>query len=113
MIDMDADMVKIITCSRDLLAMSLKDALQADAGAFEQLPLGTKRAIFLSGMSGAEVQEVVSAYHDSGLPRSMWAAAVPANYDRSLGALVEDIYGDHQLMMQLEKEAVERKAAQQ
>ena len=29
----------------------------------------------------------------------MWAAAVPANYDRSLGALVEDIYGDHQLMV--------------
>ena len=35
----------------------------------------------------------------AGLPRSMWAAAVPANYDRSLGALVEDIYGDHQLMV--------------
>ena len=29
----------------------------------------------------------------------MWAAAVPANYDRKLGALVEDIYGDHQLMV--------------
>ena len=37
----------------------------------------------------------------AGLPRSMWAAAVPANYDRSLGALVEDIYGDHQLMVRL------------
>ena len=35
----------------------------------------------------------------AGLPRSMWAAAVPANYDRALGALVEDIYGDHQLMV--------------
>ena len=31
-----------------------------------QLPLGTKRAVFLSGMSGAEVQEVISAYNDSG-----------------------------------------------
>jgi len=29
----------------------------------------------------------------------MWAAAVPANYDRKLGALIEDIYGDHQLMV--------------
>ena len=29
----------------------------------------------------------------------MWAAAVPANYDRMLGTLIEDIYGDHQLMV--------------
>ena len=29
----------------------------------------------------------------------MWAAAVPANYDRTLGTLIEDIYGDHQLMV--------------
>ena len=31
-----------------------------------QLPLSTKRAVFLSGMCGAEVQEVISAYNDSG-----------------------------------------------
>ena len=31
-----------------------------------QLPLGTKRLVFLSGMSAAEVQEVISAYRDSG-----------------------------------------------
>ena len=35
-----------------------------------QLPPGTRRAVVLSGMSGAEVQEVVSAYADSGGPRS-------------------------------------------
>lgn len=29
--------LQIITCSRDLLRMSLKDALCADAGAFEQV----------------------------------------------------------------------------
>ena len=37
----------------------------------------------------------------AGLPRSMWAAAVPANYDRKLGTLIEDIYGDHQLMVSI------------
>lgn len=45
---------------------------------------------------------LVIASHDcAGLPRSMWAAAVPANYGRGLGALVEDIYGDHQLMVRI------------
>ena len=33
----DSPTVQIITCSRDLLLMSLEDALQADAGAFEQV----------------------------------------------------------------------------
>ena len=36
-----------------------------------QLPLGTHRAVFLSGMSGAEVQEVISAYLDAGMPNVM------------------------------------------
>ena len=31
--------LQVITCSRDLLLMTLKDALQADAGAFEQVLL--------------------------------------------------------------------------
>ena len=30
-----------------------------------------------------------------GLPETVWAAAVPMNYDRKLEELVEDIYGDH------------------
>ena len=34
-----------------------------------QLPEGTPRAVFLSGMNGPEVNEVVSAYmYDSGMP---------------------------------------------
>jgi hypothetical protein len=32
-----------------------------------QLPPGTRRAVVLSGMSGSEVQEVISAYADSGM----------------------------------------------
>ncbi|CAL8466395.1 g5931 [Coccomyxa elongata] len=102
MIDMDADIVKIITCTKKMLSSTLEQSLDSPAPVFEQLPLGTKRAVFLSGMSGAEVQEVISAYNDSGLPPTVWAAAVPANYQRTISVLLEDIYGDHNLMANME-----------
>ncbi|KAK9844329.1 hypothetical protein WJX74_000876 [Apatococcus lobatus] len=94
--DMDGDMVKVSACSRQMLAAKLIDALQAPVPAFEQLPDGTPRAVFLSGMNGPEVNEVISAYHDSGLPDCAWAAALPVNAERLVGKLVQDIYGDHQ-----------------
>ncbi|BDA51235.1 hypothetical protein COCOBI_18-1120 [Coccomyxa sp. Obi] len=109
MIDMDADMVKIITCTRKMLSSTLEQSLDSPAPVFEQLPLGTKRAVFLSGMSGAEVQEVISAYNDSGLPPTVWAAAVPANYQRTVSTLLEDIYGDHNLMLQREQELLRQR----
>ena len=64
-----------------------------------QPPLGSKRAVILSGMSAAEVMGVIGAYRDAGLPETVWAAAVPANFDRKVAALVDDIYGDHAYMV--------------
>ena len=35
----------------------------------------------------------------AGLPETVWAAAVPANYDRQICELIEDIYGDHMYLV--------------
>ena len=35
----------------------------------------------------------------AGLPETVWAAAVPMNYDRKVEELVEDIYGDHNYLV--------------
>lgn len=81
MLDMDADIVRMICCSRAMLRGSLQAALEVDAvpdyeqararsdcpfpllamalqserGCTAQPPLGTQRAVILSGMSSAEV----------------------------------------------------------
>ena len=34
-----------------------------------------------------------------GLPATVWAAAVPQNYERRVSQLVEDIHGDHAYMV--------------
>lgn len=39
--------------------------------------------------------------HATGLPETVWAAAVPANYDRVVTTLVDDVYGDHEYMVSL------------
>jgi len=93
--DMEADMVKVICCGTEQLQGSLQQALEGPTPDVKEPKLGTRRAIFLSGMSGEEVSEVIGAYNDSGLPETVWAAAVPMNFTRRLEDLVEDIYGDH------------------
>lgn len=35
----------------------------------------------------------------AGLPETVWAAAVPANYDRRICDVIEDIYGDHMFLV--------------
>ena len=35
----------------------------------------------------------------SGLPEPVWAAALPVNAERPVGQLVDDVYGDHAVMV--------------
>jgi hypothetical protein len=42
----------------------------------------------------AQVMEVVAAYKDAGLPPTVFAAAVPKNWSRSVSALVAELYED-------------------
>ncbi|KAK9838493.1 hypothetical protein WJX81_002737 [Elliptochloris bilobata] len=102
MLDMDADIVRLICCNRAMLRGSLQDALEVDAVPdYEQAAaVGTRRAVILSGMSSAEVLEVIDAYRDAGLPPALWAAAVPMNYERPVRELLEDIARDHAYMME-------------
>lgn len=95
MADMDADMVKIIPCSQRMLDQTLQNALESSPPKFEQAPLGQKTAVILSGMYASEIVEVISAYKENGLPATVFAAAVPKNYDHIVRELVDEIHNDH------------------
>lgn len=56
-----------------------------------QLAPGTRRAVVLSGMSGSEVQEVVSAYADSGAHGAGCTIVVHAHVPCIQGELQHDI----------------------
>jgi hypothetical protein len=64
----------------------------ADAPGPVQPPLGQRRAVIMSGMFTSEVLEVISGYKDAGLPPTVFAAAVPNNYARAVGEVVESCW---------------------
>ncbi|KAF8073213.1 hypothetical protein HT031_000874 [Scenedesmus sp. PABB004] len=99
MLDMEADEVKIVACTRAMLGSTLQAALEAEAPQYEQPPLGQRRAVVLSGMYGCEVTEVIAAYRDAGLPPCAFAAAVPNNFTRNVKELSEAIWRDHSAML--------------
>ncbi|KAL6763356.1 hypothetical protein V8C86DRAFT_2499491 [Haematococcus lacustris] len=101
---MEADMFKVSPCTRAMLAGRLQEALEADCPDWEQLPLGTRRCIVLSGMFGAEVVDVVAAYRESGLPPCVFAAAVPNNMNRVVGELVAEVVKEDSVMRKMEQE---------
>lgn len=102
--DMDADIVKIIPCTRDLMKCTLQEALDSTYPRYEEPPLGQRRMVIMSGMHAAEVMEVISAYKDSGLPPTVFAAAVPNNYQRVVGELVSEVIQDHSNMQKRKQE---------
>lgn len=107
--DMEADMVKVVPCTKVMMSGTLQEALEVqEPPSYEQPALGQRRALVLSGMYGAEVIEVVSAYKEAGLPPAVFAAAVPNNYQRVISGLVEEVYADHNAMKQ---QAAQRRAA--
>lgn len=92
--DIEADMVKIVPCTRAHLDSTLQAALESDYPHYEQPALGQRRALFMSGMYGSEVVELIAAYKEAGLPPCAFAAAVPNNYQRTVGDLAESVWRD-------------------
>jgi hypothetical protein len=54
--DMEAEMVPIYCAGQEVLAGSLKDALEGGTPGYCEPPVGVRRAVFLSGMYTAEVR---------------------------------------------------------
>ncbi|KAI7836364.1 hypothetical protein COHA_009757 [Chlorella ohadii] len=107
--EMEAEMVKLVPASVSMLEGSLGAALEREpVPAFEQAPLGTRRVVFLSGMYAAEVMETISAFREAGLPETVFAAAVPNNWERVVGELVQEVYADHAAMKRQRQQQQQR-----
>jgi hypothetical protein len=99
--DIGAEQVDLLSCLPEMLdgtcslgeALSMKSSSSSSSEAFVASPLGTRRVIFLSGMYGAEVIDVVGAMRVSGIVGdAAFAAAVPKSWDRPLNEVVADVY---------------------
>jgi hypothetical protein len=52
--------------------------------------------MFLSGMSSAEVMEIVDVYDELEWEPCVFACAVPKNYETNVRALLAEIMDDHE-----------------
>ena len=97
-----ADFVKTLTLTTAMKKMTLGEAIsstQADASV-EKSALGVPRMMFLSGMSGSEVMQIIDCYEDMFVDEKDWApaifaCAVPRNWDSSITDLTAEIMDDH------------------
>lgn len=97
--EIDADMVKLISCPSNAMTKTLEEAISMQSNEGETNPMGSRRIVFLSGMVGSEVQEVICAYRDNRLPETVFAAYVPKNKDKRICDLIDEVYEDHEYMM--------------
>jgi len=96
--EIGADFVRVTTCVKSMLRAPLGRALetvQEDASAVAPA-LGVPRMMFLSGMNSMEVMEIVGVYEERGWAPSVFACAVPKNYETPLADLLTEIMDDHE-----------------
>ena len=77
------------------------ETVQADAAAVETAP-DIPRMMFFSGMVGGEIMQLVDLFNGLNIPPSIFACAVPNNWDGKVRDLVGEIADDHRIMMERE-----------
>lgn len=95
--EIGADFVEVKTLTAAMRRGTLGEALetkQADASA-EKPALGVPRVMFLSGMSGSEVMEIIDEYDGKEWAPCVFACAVPKNWNTDVASLTAEIMDDH------------------
>ena len=98
----EAEFVRLVTCTKEMVKGPLGVALetvQEDASAVPSA-FGFERMMFFSGMVGGEVMQLIDLFGETDMPPSIFACAVPNNWDSPVSGLIEEIVDDHKMMME-------------
>ena len=118
----DADIVRLIPCPRAALEeggaglLTLEQAVRLEqCPAWEPAPDDLPGpVVFLSGMSGPEVAEIVRCYREDPqppLPRAAFCALVPGNRRRRVGELARSVWTDERRVIERRQQQQQREAA--
>lgn len=101
----EAGFVRLVTCDETLIDKTLGEALeteQLDASVVASAGGIPDRVMFFSGMVGGEIMQLVDLFNGLNIPPSIFACAVPNNWDGKVRDLVGEIADDHRIMMERE-----------
>ncbi|KAJ4834642.1 hypothetical protein Tsubulata_020210 [Turnera subulata] len=122
--EMDGEFLQLIFCTEDMIPRSLWDAMHTSQPNLEtvkvvflnnlktcssllclnlhpvlQIAKSLPRICFLSGLSGEEMMMFIDAFPEIGLEPAVFAALVPNSANKPLQELIDEIMGDHEMMV--------------
>ncbi|CAL9161937.1 unnamed protein product, partial [Musa hybrid cultivar] len=106
--ELDGEFLKVIYCTEDMIKQTVWHAMHTeqinlvDVKIAKSLP----RLCILSGLSGEEMIMFIDAFPETGLQPAVFAALVPNSADKLLGDVIDEIMGDHEMMISAVRKAV-------
>ncbi|XVF83064.1 hypothetical protein PTKIN_Ptkin16aG0102300 [Pterospermum kingtungense] len=99
--EMDGEFLEIIYCTEDMIPRSLWDAVNTKQTNLEEVKIAKSlpRICFFSGLSGEEMMMFIDAFPETGLEPAIFAALVPNSADKPVAELIEEIMGDHEMLV--------------
>ncbi len=86
---------RVLFCARASLAAPLEAVLQGPADPEPLPPELLPRTLLLSGLASPQIRVVVERYHETGLPRPIFAATTPSNLKFSVRDLLRHLLAEH------------------
>ncbi|CAH2054207.1 unnamed protein product [Thlaspi arvense] len=99
--ELDGEFMKIMFCTEDMIPRSLWEAVNTRQTDLKRVKIAESlpRICFLSGLTGEEMMMFIDAFPETGLEPAVFAAMVPNSADKPILELMEEIMGDHELMV--------------
>ncbi|KAM6600735.1 hypothetical protein CsatA_020344 [Cannabis sativa] len=93
----------IILCTEDMITRSLWEAINTKQPNLKEVKIAKSlpRICFFSGLSGEEMIMFIDAFPEAGLEPAIFAALVPNSADKPMQEVIEEIMGDHEMMVSL------------
>ncbi|KAK6135518.1 hypothetical protein DH2020_030732 [Rehmannia glutinosa] len=109
--ELDGEFLEVIFCTEDMINCSLWEAVNTKQSNLEasKVAKSLPRICFLSGLTGEEMMMFIDAFPESGLEPPAFAALVPNSADKPLAELIDEIMGDHEMLVSLHNSVVFQK----
>ncbi|RZC70526.1 hypothetical protein C5167_034027 [Papaver somniferum] len=95
------EFLKVVHCTEDMITRSLWEAINTEQPNLEEVQIAKSvpRVCFLSGLTGEEMMMLIEEFPEIGLEPVVFAALVPNSADKLLQEVVEEVIGDHEMMI--------------
>ncbi|XP_057979230.1 uncharacterized protein LOC131165428 isoform X5 [Malania oleifera] len=99
--EMDGEFLEVIYGTEEMINRPLWEVMNTKQTNLEALKIAKSlpRICFLSGLSGEEMMMFIDAFPETGLEPAVFAALVPNSADKPLQELIEEIMGDHDMLV--------------